>query len=183
MRTGRYTFLDNIFVLGFVVAMSFVLIAARRATPKAAPVANDQEFANKAASGGMLEVKLGELAQSKGSNPAVKEFGARMVHDHSKADDELKSIAPHADVTLPSDMSSADQMKYDKLAKLSGNDFDKVYARDMVTDHEHDIAEFQQESSTGQNEQIKHFAAKTLPTLKSHLEQAGEMLKSVQSGS
>jgi hypothetical protein len=69
IRTRNHTLLDNVFVLGFIVAMSFALIGARRATPKAAPAANDQDFASEPASGGMLEVKPGELAQSKGSNP------------------------------------------------------------------------------------------------------------------
>jgi putative membrane protein len=184
MGTRRQrSFLDHVFVLGFIVAMSFVLVAARRASPKAAPVAKDQEFATNAASGGMLEVKLGELAQSKGSNPAVKEFGARMVRDHSKAGDELKGIASSANVTLPTGLTTADQDKYHKLSRLSGTEFDKEYARDMVADHEHDIAEFRRESTDGQNEPIKHFAAETLPTLQSHLDQARQMLKAVESGS
>src|SRR5262249_4257521 len=46
---------------------------------------SDKAFAKEAAAGGMAEVKLGQLAQDKGSSSAVKEFGKRMVDDHSKA--------------------------------------------------------------------------------------------------
>ncbi len=170
----------NLVSLGFIGLMCFVLLAARKVAPaKGAPVAADQDFATKAASGGMLEVQLGQLAASKGNNPAVREFGQRMVKDHSKANDELKSIAPQANVTLPTGLSRSEQVTYDRLSKLSGADFDMAYANDMVADHEHDVAEFKRESTSGQNETLKNFAAKTLPTMQSHLDQAREMLKSV----
>jgi putative membrane protein len=42
---------------------------------------------------GMTEVKLGQLAQDKGADARVKSFGQMMVNDHSKAGDELKSLA------------------------------------------------------------------------------------------
>lgn len=178
---NRRNMIHNLVSVGFVGLMCFVLVAARKITPlKSAPMAADQEFATKAATGGMLEVKLGELASSKGNNPAVKEFGQRMVKDHSHANDELKSIAPQANVTLPTGLSESEQATYDQLSKLSGADFDKAYANDMVSDHEHDVAAFKQEATMGQNETLKSFAMKTLPTLQSHLNQAREMLKSVQ---
>jgi putative membrane protein len=177
----RRNMIHNLISLGFIGLMCFVLVAARKVAPvKGAPVASDQEFANKAATGGMLEVKLGELAAAKGSNPAVREFGQRMVKDHSKANDELKSLATQASVALPTALSRSEQTTYDRLSKLSGADFDKAYANDMVSDHEHDVAEFKQESTMGQNETLKSFAMRTLPTLQSHLDQAREMLKSVQ---
>ncbi len=180
-KPNRRNMIHNLVSLGFVGLMCFVLLAARKVAPvKGAPVASDQEFASKAATGGMLEVKLGELAASKGNNPAVREFGQRMVKDHSKANDELQSIAPQANVTLPTGLSRSEQATYDRLSKLSGADFDNAYADDMVTDHEHDVAEFKRESTSGQNDTLKNFAAKTLPTLQSHLDQAREMLKSVQ---
>jgi Domain of unknown function (DUF4142) len=89
-------------VLLFATVFSLGLIAARNAasaTPQAAE--SDAVFAAKAASGGMAEVKLGQLAAEKGTSPAVKQFGQKMVDDHSKANDQLKSIAPQANVTLP----------------------------------------------------------------------------------
>src|ERR1700749_4547985 len=53
----------------------------------------DAEFAVEAASGGMMEVELGNMAMSNGSAPPVKQFGQDMVNDHSKANDELKAMA------------------------------------------------------------------------------------------
>jgi putative membrane protein len=174
-------FLHNLGVVLFMAAIAFVLIAARKAT--ASPADADNTFAMKAASGGMSEVKLGQLAAEKGTNPAVKQFGERMVSDHSKANDELKSVASQNNMTLPTDVSKTDAAVYERLSKLSGTEFDKAYAREMVKDHEQDIAEFQKESTTGKNPAVKEFASKTLPTLQSHLQEARQMQKAVMSSS
>lgn len=132
----------------------------------------DTTFAMKAAQGGMAEVKLGQLAVDKASNPDVKQFGQRMVDDHSKANDQLKSICSAENMTPPTDLDAKDQATYDKLSKLSGPAFDKAYIKDMVKDHEMDIKEFQKEANTGKDPQLKQFASTTLPTLHSHLSDA-----------
>ncbi len=142
----------------------------------------DAVFAKKAAAGGMAEVKLGQLAQEKGSSDAVKTFGKRMETDHSKAGDELKKVASKNNINLPSGMNRKDQATCERLSKLSGAEFDRAYAQDMVTDHQEDIAEFKKEASAGQNDDLKNFASSTLPTLEDHLKQAREMEKTVTSG-
>lgn len=72
---------------------------------------------------------------------------------------------------------------YDRLSKLSGDSFDRSYARDMVKDHSKDVAEFQKEAKNGRDENIKNFAAQTLPTLQSHLDQARQMEEAVNHAS
>jgi putative membrane protein len=140
---------------------------------------SDTTFAKKAAQGGMAEVKMGQLAREKGTADSVKKFGQRMVEDHTKAGDELKQAAVHENITLPNDLSAKDQATYGALSKLSGAAFDRAYARDMVRDHEEDVAEFTKESTGGKNAAIKDFATQTLPTLQDHLKQAKEMRQNV----
>ena len=149
------------------------------ATTKSRPAMGDTHFAKEAAQGGMAEVKLGQLAQEKGSSDSVKSFGKRMVNDHSKAGDKLKEVASRESITLPSDISVKDQATYDRLSKLSGSAFDRAYARDMVKDHETDVAAFQREANAGKNDSLKSFASESLPTLQDHLKQAKDMMKSV----
>jgi putative membrane protein len=132
----------------------------------------DMSFAQKAAQGGMAEVKLGQMAASKGQNPKVKEFGQKMVDDHSKANNELSSIAQRKNLTLPADVSAKDKATMDRLSGLSGDAFDKAYMSDMVKDHQTDIAEFQREANSGKDDDLKAFASKTLPTLQEHLKLA-----------
>ena len=135
----------------------------------------------KAAEGGMAEVQMGQLAQQNGQSQAVKDFGKRMVDDHSKANDQLKQVATQQGVTLPSDLNSKDKAEYDRMSKLNGDAFDKAYAKMMVSDHKKDISEFQREASAGSNPDVKGFATQTLPTLQDHLTMAEQMNSSVKS--
>lgn len=133
---------------------------------------SDAAFAKKADEADLAEVKMGELAQQKAANPAVKQFGERMVTDHSKANTELKQAAAKDNITLPMKMTAKDQETYDKLAKLSGPEFDRQYMKDQVSDHEMMISEFQKEANRGNKTNIESFASQTLPTLQEHLKLA-----------
>lgn len=142
----------------------------------------DTKFAMMAAQGGMAEVKLGQLAATKGQNADVKAFGQKMVDDHTKANDQLTSIAQGEGLTLPSTLDPKDQAMYDKLSGMSGAAFDKAYMTDMVKDHEKDIKDFQKEANSGQDPKIKDFASTTLPTLQTHLQMAQQAQQKVKSG-
>lgn len=139
----------------------------------------DTQFAREAAAGAMAEVRLGELAQQKGSTEAVKNFGKKMVEDHSQANEKLTSIASDQKIRLAAGMNRKDQATYEHLSSLSGDAFDKTYARDMVSDHVKDVAAFKKEAATGKNDAIRKFALETLPTLETHLKMAREMSRSV----
>jgi putative membrane protein len=129
----------------------------------------DKNFVTKAAQGGMAEVKLGQLAQERGSTDAVKNFGRQMVEDHTKANDQLKTLAQNKGITLPDSLDAKDQAEYDRLSKLSGSEFDQAYMKFMRKDHKKDVAMFRKESESGQDPEIKSFASSTLPTLETHL--------------
>jgi putative membrane protein len=129
---------------------------------------SDKKFAMDAAVGGMAEVELGKLAAEKASNPDVKQFGQRMVDDHGKANDELKTVASKETIDLPASLDAKHQATVDKLSKLSAADFDKAYVKEMVKDHDTDVKEFQKEAQNGQNTSVRDFASQTLPTLQEH---------------
>lgn len=134
-------------------------------------------FAKVAAQGGMAEVQMGKLAAERGGSAAVKLFGQRMVDDHTKANMELNQLAARKNIQLPQELSAEQKSMMDKLAKLAGEDFDKEYVDMMVDDHEHDVAEFQTQSEKGDDPDVRAFAAKTLPTLRDHL----QMIKDIKS--
>jgi putative membrane protein len=131
--------------------------------------AADQRFVHDAAVGGMEEVELGKIAQQKSSTDQVKQFGARMVQDHSKANDELKQLAASKGVPTPDSLDKHHQQIVDKMNKLTGADFDKAYMKEMVSDHKKDISDFKKASQKGKDSDIRGFASKTLPTLQEHL--------------
>jgi putative membrane protein len=111
-------------------------------------VMQDKMFLRKAAAGGIAEVKLGQLAAQKGSSEEVKEFGQKMVEDHTKLNLELARVADSMGVMLPKSMNKEDQAEYDKLNALSGNDFDVEYLSFMVQDHHKDLHEFRMEATS-----------------------------------
>jgi putative membrane protein len=143
----------------------------------------DHAFAMKAARGGMAEVEFGRIAAQNGGDESVKQFGQKMVDDHSKANDELKEIASTKGIPLPGAPDAKDQKTADKLQKMSGAEFDKAYMKDMVSDHKKDVAEFEREARSGRDPELKAFAEKTLPTLRQHLQMAEDAAAKVGAGS
>src|ERR1700758_2276306 len=99
-------------LIGVVLAGAFPCVTMAR-TVRAT---GDQAFVNDAARGGEMEVKLGQLAEQNGSSAAVKEFGSRMVKDHTRLNAELSATAKSVDLTVPSTISSEQQAEYNKLA-------------------------------------------------------------------
>jgi putative membrane protein len=153
-------------LLGLVLLSPLSLLAANSSP--------DSGFYKQAAEGGMAEVEMGTLAQQKGLNPRVKEFGAIMVKDHTAANQKLKAIAASKAIDLPTSPSVVQMAAKTKLEALSGEAFDKSYIRGMIKDHQEDIAMFKKEAASGQDPDAKAFAVATLPTLQAHL-------KSIQS--
>jgi putative membrane protein len=140
----------------------------------------DAEFAVKAADGGMLEVQLGQLAVSSASSPQVKEFAQMMVDDHSKANEELKTLASGKGISIPTTLSDKNMKKYNDLAEKSGHDFDKDYIDLMVKDHKEDIDEFKKEADKGKVPELAKWASEKLPTLEHHLQLAQSAQETVK---
>ena len=132
----------------------------------------DNGFVQKAAEGGAAEVQMAQLAQSKASSQAVKDLANKLVADHTKANDNLKPLATKDNITWPTGLSAKDQAEYNKLQALSGAEFDREYAKMMLSDHRKDVSEFEKQSTRGGDADLKAFATKTLPTLKEHLQMA-----------
>jgi putative membrane protein len=136
----------------------------------------DRLFALLAAAGGLAEVDAGKLAQQKGQNNAVKEFGGRMVRDHSQANDQLGAIAKAAGIPLPAEPDAEYKAKRTALEKLSGAQFDLVYMQNQVVDHQKTATLLQWEISFGQDADLQRFAAAALPTVLAHLQLAQNVL-------
>jgi len=131
-----------------------------------------QAFVRNAAIDGMAEVELAQLASQKASSDQVKQFAQRMAADHAKANEELKSLAQTKGITVPTDIDAKHKQTRDKLAKLSGDAFDRAYMDEMRKDHKHAVSEFQKQSTSGSDQDVKAWAGKTLPVLQQHMQMA-----------
>jgi putative membrane protein len=144
---------------------------------------DDRKFVEKAAKGGMEEVELGQIAQQKAQNAEVKTFASRMVTDHGKANDELKSLASNKGVTLPApDADKSGKKHADELNKKAADKFDHEYMEMMVKDHKKDVKEFEHAAKNAKDADLRAWAAKTLPTLQDHLKMAEAAEASVKKG-
>lgn len=136
----------------------------------------DRTFMDKAAQADLAEVQLGQLAQQKAASQAVKDFGAKMVHDHSQNSSQLMMLASSQGVTLPTTMNAKDQALYNRLSGLSGAAFDRAYMQAMLKDHRMDISEFTHESGQVTHDpQLKSYVSMTLPVLHEHLQLAQQV--------
>jgi putative membrane protein len=132
----------------------------------------DEDFIKDAVSGGLMEVELGRYAQQNAKNPRVRNFGAMMVRDHSKANDELKALLTQKNIPVPATMDDKHHDKMTDIQKKTGADFDKDYMKEMVDDHEKDVDKFKKQAENGTDPELKSFAAKTLPVLLMHQDSA-----------
>jgi putative membrane protein len=142
----------------------------------------DQNFAVNTAIAGMTEIQAGQLAEQKGMEKDVKNYGALMVKDHTAAADKLKAIAAQKNITLPSTLSSDAQKDIDALQGDSGKKFDKAFLAMMVSDHKKAISAFENESKNGSDADIRAFADSTLHMLHQHLDKAEKCEKMMKSG-
>ncbi|GAC1363560.1 MAG: hypothetical protein NVSMB3_11990 [Acidobacteriaceae bacterium] len=138
----------------------------------------DKIFLRKAAEGGMAEVQMGQLAAQKAGAEDVKEFGSRMVKDHTELNEEMKPIAESMGVMLPKKPSQKDQAEYDKLNGLSGSDFDTEYLTYMVKDHHMDLREFRLEAASTTDPALRSAVEKGQKIIHEHLTMVEQLARS-----
>ena len=148
--------------------MSVVLILAGSSTQALAK--SDTAFLTEAIQINLAEISVGDLAQKNGGSDDVKSFGKMLVDDHIASNTKATSLAQANGVTPPTEPKAADKQKHDELAKLSGADFDREFAKAMVKGHEEAISKF--EAASKGDDDIAKFAQETLPTLQKHLKTA-----------
>jgi putative membrane protein len=165
---NKIRIVSHVCILGFVIgAISLTGVVKAADTTSSGGGSSlsekDKTFMKKAAKGGMMEVSMGQVAEQKGQSEDVKSFGKRMVTDHSKANDELKSIAAKKGVQLPTK---------EHTSKWTS---DKAYIDMMVQDHEKDLAEFKEEATSGSDPDVKKFADDTSKVIQEHLDLVKEI--------
>jgi putative membrane protein len=132
----------------------------------------DTKFILEAASSNLLEIRLGQLAQTKATNPAVKQFGQQMVTDHNNLENQLTTSISKNGTQFQPGMTKEDQQEADRLGKISGAEFDRSYMTSMIQHHQKDIAKFQNEGQSVRSAEARQIVATSLPILQQHLNMA-----------
>jgi putative membrane protein len=134
-------------------------------------------FLTDAIRGDLAEVKIGELAELKGQSEGVRDFAAMLIDDHSKAMEKTSDLAKDLGVTPPAQPTAEQRLKHDTLARLSGAEFERQFAAEMVKGHQEAIEKYEKQAQSGDSK-VSELAEDLLPTLKQHL----AMAQRLQSG-
>jgi putative membrane protein len=157
-----------------VVLMGSLTAIAAHADDKG----KSEMFIKEAIQGNIGEQKIGQLAQQKGATEGVRKFGKDLEHDHAKANDSAMTVAKSIGVNPPEMPTKKQRELYDRLSKLSGEQFDKEFVQAMVKDHKKDIQKYSEEAKgTGP---VDMYAKDTLPHLKQHLQEAESLQGNMQ---
>jgi putative membrane protein len=168
-------------VLRHIVTAGGGLAVALMASPMIALQAQDRElnndlpFLREAASANLMEIRLGQVAQSSTSNAAVKQYGLRMVTDHTKLEQDLTSLTSRNGIALDAALTSEQLQNITSLRHLSGQQFDQAYMTMMIQNHQADVTRFDDRSRNADSPQVREFAASSLPVLQQHLSLAQQV--------
>jgi putative membrane protein len=152
--------------------------AAAQTAAQRAALASDSSFLQEAASLGLLQVKLGKLAQEKGSSDVVRDFGKRMVADYSKANEQLAAGAKQAAYPRPVLLRPHQQI-FDRFNSMGRSAFDKSYMAEMVSEHDEAARLFETEAKDGRVQSLKQLASAMLPDVQQHQALAAQAAGSV----
>jgi putative membrane protein len=142
-----------------------------------APV-TDSSFVRQAAVSDIYEIQASQLAQTKATSADVKSFASRMIADHTKTSDQLKSIvSSKSGLTVPKMLDARHKTLLSRLRSASGASFDSLYAQQQLQAHQQAVMLFTAESQNGKDADLKRFATDTLPTLQQHLSMAQQLPK------
>jgi len=152
------------------------LAGAMVALPAFAQTASTPDFVSKVAQSDMLEIQSSQFV-APNADADTKPFAERMIRDHTVTTNELKELIQSGKVRaeLPSKLDAAHQKKLDDLKRLSGRDLDREYDRMQLQAHQEAVDLFGLYARTGDNNDLKAWAAKTLPHLQEHLAMAQKL--------
>jgi len=168
------------YLCGFALVMFVCAACNKNDNDNTTVNATDSYFMQQASYSNNDEISAGAIAASRGNYDSVRMFGSMMVSDHGNAESSLDSIATSLNITIPSAPDSLHQAMAAQLQTLSGNVFDTTYIGAQVRDHMTAIAIFQTELSSGNNQQVLNYAAKYLPIIQMHLQEAQSIQQTIQ---
>lgn len=129
--------------------------------------------------GSIMEVELGKVALEKGRTEEVRNFGSMMVKDHSEAIEKTRLVAQKKEIELPREMKQEQKDTVARISKLSGQEFDQAYMREMVIDHVKDVNEVRAAIPNLTEPDVKQWAEETLAVLDQHRETAKDVAQQV----
>jgi putative membrane protein len=140
------------------------------------------DFVVEVANSSMLELELSKIAEQRASDPQVKQLAQKIVNDHKKMNQDLKSIAQSNNITIPQGLGQDMQQTYERISQLQGKEFDKEYLKEMESQHEESIKKFEEMANNEQASELSSFASNHLSALRNHQQNAEQLAERVDEG-
>lgn len=161
-----------------IVCCAILGLASAMMPPKAKAASDsDKKFLAMAAQSDQNEIALSQLAQQKAANPAVKAFAEKMVTEHTKMSESMKPFADSWGLTSPSGPDADHQKELDKLNGLSGEEFDKEYISQMISDHSKALRAFTTEAKDTKDVKFRAAVIKGKTAVAAHKNMAYDLKK------
>lgn len=132
----------------------------------------DQNFTISASEHSNAQISFGQLAMDNGEDDSVMEYAQMLVESNMDSKSELDAIAESKEVEISDGITSDMQAKYDELAAMQGEDFDKAFINFQIDLLNNSMSMFENQIDNGENFTIKGYAEKTLGLVKDHKAEA-----------
>lgn len=161
-------------VLVAAIVASFAANAQTMNTPAASALGKaDQKIVAGMAAANMAEIAAAKVALARSQNAQVKAYAQQMIDDHTKALNDVTTLAQNKGVVLPAGPDARHKAQAARLGKLKGDKFDRAYmAQAGVADHQQVHAALTRDQARAKDPDVKALAAKMLPTVEQHLQTA-----------
>lgn len=143
----------------------------------------DREFIQESVTGGKAEEALGQIASQKSSLDEVRDFGSRMIEEHSELNRNLVALAKTDGVTISEELPTEKTKEIERLRLLPEAEFNREYTSKMVSDHQKNIARFETRAKETDDQEFKRELQKALPVLRGHLIHAEKIKAAALHGS
>jgi putative membrane protein len=120
-----------------------------------------------AARANTAEIEIGKLAQKNGGTWG-RGFGRDMAREHGIALADLRQLAKHKGVSLPTGMDAKHQQLYSRLSRLRGQAFDNAYRDAMIKGHMAVLNTLHREMQNGHDSMVRNYAVMLEPGVKLH---------------
>jgi putative membrane protein len=153
--------------------------ASTAATTRRAGPADTATCIKEAAKMNQGTIRFAQLAAQKAQSPELKRFSQTLEQDHKKAQAELETIAKKHYVTLPTTLDAKCEQELSRLQGLSGEEFDKEFAKGAVEGHAMALAHLQQSSTEVKDPDLSQYTRNMLTQLRDHQRRSREIARAV----
>ena len=150
-------------------------IAGNTNSGKSADISKDRKFVRDIDADHNLEIRLGQLAEKRARDASVKQFGRRMVDDHTDLKEQWGTMISNSGMKFKSGMGPRHKSKLDRLEKLSGREFDREYMTLVAQNHQDYLNYLRKEGRAAKSAPVRELVNRHIPMLELHIQQAKQI--------